>query len=195
LFSALMKSPWVTIAAVLIVALAAGAAIAGRPTTPANDIRISSVPTTTTSPASTTLAPSPTTAAPARPVATTTAVTAVTTAPTTTTAATTTTPEPDRSTVLVLVANAGNASGIARAEAARLVTLGYPKPVTNDATELIAQTTVYARAGHEDEALQLLADAGLPADRLRPFPSQSNPITTLDARANLILALGNDWQA
>lgn len=205
-----------TFVAVLIAGLGIGAAIAGRPTA-VDNIRISSVPSTT-SPATTTLAPAPTAVAPSRPVTTTTAVTTVgsastttavatvvgsgstTTAPavriaptTTTTATTTTTPEPDRSAVQVLVVNAGNRSGIARAEAAYLVTLGYTNTRTDDAHQPIAQTTVYARAGGEDAALVLLADAGLAADRLRPFPGQS--IATLDDWADLILALGIDWQA
>jgi hypothetical protein len=202
-----MKTPWVTLIAVLIGGLGVGAALAGRPTTPTHDIRISSVPATTTV-ASTTPALAPATALPASPATTTTAATGATTAPTTTTAATrvstttaasaaaittTTTLVPDRITMLVLVANAGNASGIARAEAAHLAAIGYTKVITDNAVERLKETTAYARAGHEDEALLLLADAGLPADRLRPFPSQS--VTTLDDNANVILALGLDWKA
>jgi hypothetical protein len=95
--------------------------------------------------------------------------------------------------VSVLVANAGNVSGIARAEAGRLAELGYPTPVIDNAIERLEQTTVYARAGHEAEALVLLTDAGLSADRLRPFPRLS--ISTRDTQADVILALGMDWQA
>ena len=95
--------------------------------------------------------------------------------------------------MLVLVANAGSASGIARAEAARLVTLGYKQPMTNDATAPQKESVVFARAGHEAEGLLLLADAGLSADRLRPFPNP--PLTTRDDLVNVILALGNDWHA
>lgn len=194
-----MKKPWVTLAAVLIVGLAAGAAIAGRPTTPAHDIRISAVQPTV-SEASTTPAPVSTTAAFPSVTSTTAASAApstsvaATTAPATTIAATTTTtPVPDRSTVRLVVANAGKGSGIATAEAARLVALGYSTPATGDARRQLDQSTVYARAGQEAEARQLLADVGLPADRLQPFPSQS--VTTVDAKADVILALGLDWQA
>lgn len=206
----LMKSPLVTLAAVLIIGLAIGAAIAGRPTTPAHDIRVAAVPTTaatttTTSPSITAGDPPPTTTtAPGAVITdpTTTIAAATTTTTTTTTAppaattappAATTAPGPDRSTVLVLVANAGSESGIARAEAAHLATLGYIKPLTADAVAPQKESVVYARAGHEDEGLLLLADAGLPAVRLRPFPDQA--FTTLDDQANVILALGNDWQA
>lgn len=208
-----MKRPGVTLAAVVVVGLAAGAAIAGRSATPVHDARISEAPDMT---AATTVGPtaasvsattSPTTpASPTAKVTSTTSTTSTTTAPATTapattaptaTVAVTTTTSvtvvtfSDRSTLRILVANAGDASGIARAEAARLATLGYPKPVTDDAIERIAQTTVYARAGLEAEGLQLLADAGLAADRLQPFPSRR--VTTLDDRADLILALGIDW--
>jgi hypothetical protein len=196
----LMKSPWVTLAAVLLAGLAIGAAIAGRPTNPAHDSRVRSVPTTTeiTTASITAVSSAVTTTTAVASMTTSTMSTTTTTtaeiAPTTTTEPTpTTAPGPDRSTVLVLVANADSASGIARAEAAHLVTLGYSKPLTADATGPQKESVVYARAGHEDEGLLLLADAGLSADRLRPFPNQA--FTTRDDQANVILALGNDWQA
>jgi LytR cell envelope-related transcriptional attenuator len=199
-----MKTHWVTLLAVLIGGLGIGAALAGRPTTPANDVRITSVPSTT-SPASTTVAPAPTTATTttATTTSSTTTVAAVpttTTTPATTTVASTTTVAATSTTTLgsnrnvsVLVVNAANVSGIARAEAVRLATLGYPRPLTDDAVERLQQTTVYARVGYEDAARLLLADVGMPADRLLPFPARN--VSTLDDRANLILALGLDWPA
>lgn len=193
-----MKSPWVTLAAVLLIGLAIGAAIAGRPTTPAHDTRVRSVPTTTeitttTSPAT---PPVRSTTTEAIAVTTTSTTTTAVMQPTTTTDPTTTTttvPGPDRGSMLVLVVNAGSESGIARAEAARLVTLGYSKPMTNDAVGPQKESVVYARVGHDDEGLLLLADAGLSADRLRPFPNP--PLTTRDDQVNVILALGIDWHA
>jgi hypothetical protein len=203
-----MKRPWVTIVAVLLGGLGLGAALVGRPAAPAHDVRIVALPPTTST-TSTTLEPVTTTTTARTIPATTTTTTApkprvTTTTTTSTTAATTTSttsppatattiPTPDRSNVSIVVANAGNSKGIARAEADRLVALGYPKPLTDDAVQPSSQTIVYARAGDEAEALQLLADVGLAGNRLQPFPSANAPITTLDAKADLILALGTDW--
>src|SRR5687767_6650268 len=110
-------------ALVIIVGAGAGAAIAGRPTTPPNDVRITSVPTsaattTTTAPA-TTARPTTTTSA---STSTSTSATSTTTSSSTSTTSTTSTssttttevpPTPDREDVRVVVANATTTLGLA----------------------------------------------------------------------------------
>jgi hypothetical protein len=235
-----MRKPWVAIVVVLFAGLAVGAAIAGRPTTPAHDIRITDVttiggaPTTTPAPSFTaagTVAVGPTTPGSAtETVSTARAVTTASSDPpptsaafgkgntpttaavspanttvlasgsSTTTSNATTVPVAqstpggtavDRRNVRVLVVNSGKGVGIAGAEAARLATIGYSHPSIADGTKPLDHSTVYARAGHEAEAQQLLTDAGLSTSRVLAYPSKA--LTTVDSVADVFLVLGLDW--
>lgn len=191
-----------------VIAVAAGVAIAGLPSDPADTIVVDpgSVTTTVTSiPVVTTGSPAPatdpvetdpvTTPAPTSTTSTTTATTSIapTTSPTATTSeATTTTSEPPLrapSSISIAVVNATNVGGVAGDLADALEPLGYSQINTADSLPA-EETAVYAAEGYEREAQQLLVDAEL--DDAPILPIDEAPEITANGDFQLILVLGLD---
>lgn len=196
-----MKHSWLALLVVVVLGLLAGAAIAGRPRLPHNDIQIGTAAVSTTS-VSTTVVPTtdksgatsssvaPESTAPVHTVAatTTTAVVTTTTAPA---ASTTTLPaSPDRAAVRLVVANATDRSGIAGDTARRLRTIGYTQVRNTDALVPLAETAVFARPGFEAAGEQVAADLGFGPERVQALADTA--ITSIDAAGDVIVALGAD---
>jgi hypothetical protein len=197
-----MRRNWQTIPLVVVVGALAGAAIAGRPTTPANDVIIppGAVATTT----STTLPPitaAPVTTGLVTTSSSTSPTSTSTTAaprPTTTTTARATTTVVDeeaaaaaaRASVRVLVANGTNRAGLAGSIVEQLRGLGYENAVAGDATRNYNLSVVHAVDGFRDAALLLAADLGI-AEELVIGPPDA-PITTDDSRGDVIFVAAAD---
>lgn len=160
-----------SLTAVGLVAAVAGVAVAGLPGD-ASSVRVTepaTVPATTV----------PATSAPTTTVA----------ATSTTEAATTTTEAPlvDRGALSVLVANAGNRSGLAGRGADALAAAGYVFVITADAaTSLDASVVLYA-PGFEREAARLAADLALAPESVAPFDDPS--VLVEPTAANLVVLL------
>jgi hypothetical protein len=90
------------------------------------------------------------------------------------------------------VLNGTTLTGLARAVADELTSLGYPEPnvVTNDTTnQARALTTVYYEQGHRDDALGVADCLKLRPDRVRPIDAQAR---ALAARADVAVFVGAD---
>lgn len=182
-----MKRSWIVLLAVALLSGLAGVAIAGRPspvdtTVVAAPTVVDEVAAATTSTVGTETS---TTVGPAASPST-------TSPPNTTSAPTTTEAPVDRSAVRVLVANATNRSGIAGSTADVLIAAGFTTAKPIDALNSTEVTIVYARAGFEAAAADLASTLGLAAATVQPLGTTL--ITTADANADLIVAIGNDFQ-
>jgi hypothetical protein len=201
-----MRRSWPAYLLVVIVAAAAGVAIAGFPKSepkliiPAQTTSTSATtavdpPSSTTSVAQS-LAPVPTTTPPTTQVAE-----SSTTGAPATTPSTTTTPPPtsaaafnvDRSTVRLVIANANGRTGLASGNAARLAALGYTQIDLGDATQKRLQTTVYYRHGFIEQAGAVAADLGIADVPLLEIPADlAQPLTNSDDAGDVIVLLGAD---
>lgn len=164
-----MKRSWLALLCVVVLGLLAGAAVAGRPTT-VDDTVITFPPSTTTTTA-------PTATLPTDSVAET---------PSTSTALSF-----DPGTLQVVVANGTDIAGIASATADALVAAGFSETRAVDSTAAIAVTVVFARRGFEAAALAVAAELGLDATAVLALPN--TPVTTDDAAADVIVAIGDDF--
>lgn len=201
----------------VLLALLAGAAIAGRPTAVDHDIRFADIPPTTTStttlpPATTTSTTSTTSVPDTTDVAVVTAVDAATGAPETAaeggeaTVAPSETPVPASASaspttlpriqpmaaVSVVVANAASRGGLANATASGLETLGYEGVIRTDGTSATDDTAIYHRAGFEREAARLARQLGFEGDVL-PIPTDRTFVG--DDDLDLLVWLGRDWDS
>lgn len=182
-----MKHQWLAYLTVGLLAIGAGAAIAGLPDDTPVDITIVA-PATTVAPeptvTPTTVPPAPTTTAGTTPATTTTA-----TAPQTTDSM----PAglPDRSELQVVAANGANVAGVALQAATQLEALGYVDVVELNGSEIVELTTVYFSEGFDEAALRLAADLELPASSVAPI--QDSPgVDGLDADVELLAYIGRD---
>lgn len=186
-----------------VLALAAGAAVAGRPTSVPNDVVIDQPPATTgqagTIDPSTTMTTGATTsnstttsAAPdlsvdtrqprSRPTDATSS-----TEPAGANPSTTLVPE---SGLRVAVANATNFPGIATEHVAILNGLGYVDATPTDATDTADATAVFFSDGFSSEALRLAQQLGLDENAVQPHPE--GELTSDDVETDLWLIVGAD---
>jgi hypothetical protein len=193
-----MRSNWWVYTVVAAVAAVAGLAIAGLPDSASTDATIAApevttsvVPdatttlmSTTTMTATTTTVP-PTTQPPATPPPTT---VPPTTQPPATPPPTTVPP----TAVYVVVANGGDAAGIAGDVVADLGELAYERAFKTDGLDTADRTIVYFEDGYQGEALRLAADVGLAADAIAPLDEAPGVEGAVGA-VELLLYLGRDW--
>jgi hypothetical protein len=200
-----MRRSWPAYLLVVIVAAAAGVAIAGFPTSEPKLIipaQSSSTSTSVEASSSTTsivqsLAPVPTTT----PPSTAATLPPAPEAPTKTTPPPTTSVPPtsapafgvDRSTVRLVVANANGRTGLASGNAARLAALGYTQINLGDAAQKRLQTTVYYRHGFLEQAGAVAADLAIADVPLLEMPADlAQPLTNSDDAGDVIVLLGAD---
>ena len=189
-----MKRSWVVLLAVALLSGLAGVAIAGRPYAVDPTVvlaptvtDVGTAATTTSDPETTSNPETSTTVSPAAsPSTSSSAPSSTSTAPTTGEASF------NRSAVRVLVANATNRPGIAGSTTDVLVAAGFINSNPIDALENAAVTVVYARPSFEAAAADLAGSLGLAATTVQPLGPIA--ITTGDANADLIVAIGADFQ-
>lgn len=177
-------------AAVTVLSVGAGVAIAGIPgpgsdlDAGAPDVSNTVAPADTvdsessvaaTQPA-TTLATTTTTVAPATTLAPATTAEPAVTDPTTTNAPTTTispvtTTLPPRDALAIVVANGAGFAGVAGRTAAVLEELGYVDVRTLDGDEIFGASVIYAGAGLQDVAQRLATDLGIDPALVFPLPT------------------------
>ncbi len=191
-----------------VLALAAGAAVAGRPTSVPHDVVIDQPPATTdsveTSAPIATIPTPPSTTSPTTTTTTTTiAATDVTssdtdpspettnsTSPTETAAVSASTTLVPESGLRLAVANATRAPGIATDHAAILRGIGYVDATAIDAATDSGTTSVYFSYGFRAEARRLAQQIGLDENVVQPRPTDSLTVDAIDA--DLWLVVGAD---
>jgi hypothetical protein len=94
--------------------------------------------------------------------------------------------------VYVVVANGGDAAGIAGDVVADLSELGYERAFKTDGLDTADTTIVYFEDGYQDEAVRLAADVGLAADAITPLEGAPGVEGSVGA-IELLLYLGRDW--
>jgi LytR cell envelope-related transcriptional attenuator len=103
-----------------------------------------------------------------------------------------TTPVPPQAPVSLAVLNATTVTGLARAAADELTSLGYDEPnvVTNDTTnQRRARTTVYYEPGHRADALGVASCLHIGTDRVVPMDANAR---ALSDRAQVAVFVGAD---
>ena len=92
--------------------------------------------------------------------------------------------------LVVVVANAGPADGLAALTAAAINALGYVDTVVTTAAARRLVSEVYFAPGRGEDGLVLAGAMGLAATQVLPSPD--TPLTLDDARGDLWLIVGND---
>jgi hypothetical protein len=189
-----MRNTWIAYVATAVVAVGAGVAIAGLPSSVENDLVIADVPATSSTVAATVPPTDATSATTTTTVASTTTTTVV--EPPEPTTPVTTEPEPEEPDVLVErgelvlgVANGANVAGLAGDTAAQLVASGYVS-VSAVNTALVDTSTVYFAPGLEGEAARLAADLGIDPAAIAPIEA-ARPIVP-ETLVQLLVVLGRD---
>jgi hypothetical protein len=168
----------VLVVVVAVISLLAGIAVTGLPKSVPDDVVSSEISVTTPRPTTTTTAVR----------ATTTTIKAGSTPPNpSVTAATTLAPI---TSLRVVVANAGSATGAAGRAASELLALGYTNVSAANARTPRADTVVVFAPGFDDEAARLAAQLGLSTQQVAPRTAA--PLTGNDAPADLWVLLGRD---
>jgi hypothetical protein len=213
-----MRRNWLTIPLVVVVGALAGAAIAGRPTAPPNDVRISPaaaatststtpsvpptlVPATAASATTVPVAGAAATAAPGTAAGTSTSPTSQPTAPsppasaTTAPRATTTVfaapaPVAERESIRVVVANGTDRARLAGELADELEALGYVDVVRTDADRNYGSSVVYADEELRPQALRVAAD--LEVDPRFVLDAAGAPVSDADVTGDVIVVAGAD---
>ncbi len=162
-----MRNEWLAYVVVILLSAAAAVAIAGVPSSEAVEPTI--IVTTTEAPPPTTV---PETTAP--PATDPPETSAPTTEPATTTTEAATTTEvpaelPDRSELVVAVANGSGVGGMAQATADRRETLGYTDIELLNGDSVVAATVVFHADGLEAAAARLAADLELDEPAFLPI--------------------------
>ena len=173
-----MKRSWLPLVATVIVGLLAGIAVAGRP----DSVDQTALPPPTSTPPST--APSTSTT----PVE---SSTTTSTAPSTTESASTTTAPPTPEVTRVLAVNGTKRSGIARRTADTLIAAGYLNTTPTDSIDTVEVSTVYYREGFQADAEGVATALGLDPTGVVPL---DQPISAVDDQADVVVAIGNDFQ-
>ena len=173
-----MKHPWTAYVIVTLLAIGAGIAVAGLPDNAPVEATIVPPSTTEGTPSPTTTVPDPEATVASEPDSTdrpttTTTTTGAPRADTTepdTTEPDTTEPEtsdsdptdlPDRSDLIVVVANGAGVAGAAARNIVRLTEAGYADLTPRDGIDTIEFTMIYYADGFEDAALRLADDLDL----------------------------------
>ena len=191
-----MKRQWLAYVIVALLAIGAGVAIAGLPNNVPASATITT-PTSTETPESTT---APTSVAP-----NTTETTADTTTPDTTTADTTapattepdvtepTDPDalPDRSEIVVAVANGAGIGGTAARNVERLAALGYENLTQLDGTEIVEFTVIYFADGFDAAAARMAEEFELLPVFVAPL-ADAPAVVDLPDYTELIAYIGTD---
>lgn len=102
-------------------------------------------------------------------------------------------PEPSlvpRAQVRIVLANGDGRFDLVGSNAARLTVAGYVAIDQEDVSLRPDVTTIYVRAGFEDEAAQLAIDLQTPGAAILPLPIE--PISDNDANGDLVVVLGPD---
>ncbi len=183
-----MKHQWLAYVIVAVLSIGAGVAIAGLPdSVPQSETIIP--PTTTEAPEptvpSTTTAPAVTTTS--QPETTTTSTTGTTT---TAGSTTTTIALPDRSEVVVAVANGSGGDGVAQRIATEIEGLGYTGVQAVTGNDPVDTTIVYFADANDDAALRLASDLGLPPEAIAPIATA--PGTSGVGIVQLLVYVGAD---
>ena len=103
-----------------------------------------------------------------------------------------TTPVTPQARVSLAVLNATRITGLARAVADELTSLGYPEPnvVTNDVTnQSQARTTVYFERGHREDALGVASCLHIGSERVAPMDADARALAD---RAVVAVFVGAD---
>lgn len=186
-----MRNQWLAYVIVAVLAIGAGLAIAGLPSSETVDGTItvpsSTEVTTTLPPATTEPAPAPETT---EPVETTEPPVEITT---TTTSSTVPDDLPAREDVAVVVANGADVGGLATRTANDLRDLGYEDVTPTDGEESTDETVVYFDDGFEGAAERMVADLGIEPGlgAIQPIivaPPISDDVDPID----LLVYLGQD---
>jgi hypothetical protein len=193
-----MKHPWMVYVIVVLLAIGAGVAIAGLPDNTPSAATIV-VPGTTDQSAPTTEPPATTDVE----VPDTTDVPATTEPETTepeTTEPETTEPEPsdsvapdipERSDLVVVVANGAGVAGAAARNVVRLTQLGYVDLSPRNGTETVQLTTVYYADGFEAAAARLASDLELLPEFVVPL-ADAPEVQALPADVQVLAYIGAD---
>jgi hypothetical protein len=196
-----MKHPWMVYVIVVLLAICAGVAIAGLPDNTPSAATIVA-PGTTEASAPRTETPETT------EVPDTTDVPATTEPETTepettepeTTEPETTEPEPsgsvapeipERSELIVVVANGAGVAGAAARNVVRLTELGYVDPSPRNGTETVQLTTVYYAVGFEAAAARLASDLELLPEFVAPL-TDAPQVQALPADVQVLAYIGAD---
>jgi cytoskeletal protein RodZ len=191
-----MKRQWMAYVIVALLAIGAGVAIAGLP----NNVPASA---TITSPTSTETSES--TTAPTSVAPDTTETTTETTTPVTTTADTTapaptepdvtepTDPDalPDRSEIVVAVANGAGIGGTAARNVERLAALGYENLTQLDGTEIVEFTVIYFADGFDAAAARMAEEFELLPVFVAPL-ADAPAVVDLPDDTELLAYIGTD---